>query len=207
MTAQGDDGAARGGRWTGGVTGVIPLPYYVLPAFLPRLQIYRICKFVLKPLGCVGCVWVTIYCVQYYLDKFWDVIDKAIPARTFRLINFGVWVFLLLKAHSEYLVIALNGSDGEAVAAIAKVVFEFPEVDTDDLHMQFYPIGAQSPFLPNGWCRGWNRLMDAWRALLTQLGQIISRPDAQAMAIPVWFSSTRQTKVNQFFKLRFCCGH
>gem|GEM_PF-5589157 len=33
----------------------------------------------------------------------------------------------------------------QSFVAIAKVVFEFPEADTDDLQIQFYPIGALSP--------------------------------------------------------------
>ncbi len=42
------------------------------------------------------------------------------------------------------MLLALNSGE-QSFVAIAKVVFELTEADTNELHIQYYPIGAKSP--------------------------------------------------------------
>jgi hypothetical protein len=54
--------------------------------------------------------------------------------------------------------IAASVADVKFAAMIAEMVFQFPEADTDALHMWFYPIGALSPKQSKQSCRDWNAI-------------------------------------------------
>jgi len=54
--------------------------------------------------------------------------------------------------------IAASVADVKFAAMIAEMVFQFPEADTDALHMWFYPIGALSPLKTLRYCRDLNSL-------------------------------------------------